>query len=1156
MKARSLDSCMLALLLLSSVMGGADCDGPIPPPEDSGVLVEESSIRVIAMAGPDLEVLEGSRVRLSAQGSRSLDGSVTVVWSQIDGPTVLLTDPTSPAPVFVAPLAPATLRFRVRAQRGDASAFDDVVVRVRDTIGRRPPLIDIPGDAVGIPGEERTFPVTIVSGDESTLELAAELICEGSARSATPVVSGMVTLTLADELPCIVRAWGVTPDGRRSPRTARVFWPVGTSLAGETRARAPVLVPPGSPVAITVDDDRPGPSSPVTSLFVIDGDSSLGFLEPDDAGRLRVQAPLRHGPFHLAAERRGGVFSGGIRYVVVDVSPGEANRAPTVNAGPDRQALPNGTFGLQVTTTDFDGDALTIHITQVLGETAVRDDVATSVFRAPPVETTILFHVVVSDGKTESPPESVRVNVAANVVNLPPVLNLEPALWTTPGSTFVIDASDATDPDSGYIASVHITQDSSDPVIVLDGSVNATSVALTAGSSGDVYRFRVTAFDDAGASVSKDVVVTVENAGPYVDAARGDDASGNGTIEQPFASLGAAFPVVARHRMPAIRMAAGPQLPFVGITPFESTIIGGHVFIDDAYVEAMGRTTLPLGADGLMFTAGGLALVDIVVDVPAVSIVIDGAVGLTDVTVSAGAAHTGILMRLLNLASANMTNVTVTGGGAHDGIVIDVEVGAALRLTDSTIHGGSSGTRVGLSCTGATIDVVSSTIRGGDGELAIAIRADSCDMAFLGGSLVGGAGQRCVAFDAKDSTVFANSATTFVGCDDDAAEGVGVALSGVLAPIHIEGSIFAAHPSAVVDDALALDIAQPRVEVEHATIVANGATRAVAARIEADRCRMVHVVLDVTSTAGEATILSLGSAPDLVIANSTLAVTGHHGALVIVDEHPLLRPSLEETTLTATFVDEGRGVDLSGALAGLVRNSAIILSAGHLAVDSAALSLDRVDVDGLDVDVTAGGDPVAVHTLASPTITRLDRLLIRASSIDGGPIGLLVTGDTELRSSCIVVDGPGTSRGVMVRAPLVARHVTVVSPSVGMELRESGTGITLANSLIAASAGLNRLGEAALPILLDGNVFDADTAYLDGNITVSRGGQLQDIPNAGAANAFGIVIDDLDERGRMATPASDLIDVALSEHAVSFDVDGDARPLGLADVGCDEWVDD
>ena len=86
-------------------------------------------------------------------------------------------------------------------------------------------------------------------------------------------------------------------------------------------------------------------------------------------------------------------------------------------------------------------------------------------------------------------------------------------------------------------------------------------------------------------------------------------------------------------------------------------------------------------------------------------------------------------------------------------------------------------------------------------------------------------------------------------------------------------------------------------------------------------------------------------------------------------------------------------------------------------------------------------------------------------------------------------------------------------------------------------------------------MFDADTAYIDDVIAVLRGDPLEDIPNSGEANAFGAVADDLDERGRMSLASDALVDLALQDFALSFDVDGDDRPLGLADIGCHEWAD-
>jgi len=1144
----------LLVVAAVSLLAAATCEGPITPIDDAGPLPDPAVARIIAMTGPDLEVLEGSRVRLSAYGSRSLDGDVSLVWSQTEGPPILLSDPTSEGPVFVAPLAPATLRFRVRAQRGETSAFDDVVVRVKDAIGRSPPLVDIPGDTTGRAGEARSFPVTVVSGDEGTLALTAEMLCADLEPIPLEVVAGVVQLTLGDELPCVVRAWGVTSDGRRSSRSARVFWPEGTPLVGETRALAPILVSPAAIVPFIVDDALGEDGG--TRLFVVDGSTHPEVLEKDELGRLRLQVPLRHGPIHVGAERRGGVTSGGVRFLVIDVSPGEGNRAPVVAAGPDRQTPPLGTFGLNVLASDFDGDVVEVTIEQVLGADAVPDLLVPSLFRAPADETILVFHVSAFDGTTTSPPESVRVVVANDVVNVPPVVELEPALFATPGSTFVIDASNATDPDSGYISRITITQDASDPVIVLDGVVEASTTALTAGAAGDIYRFRVTAFDDAGASASKDIVVTVELAGPYVDALRGDDLLGNGTVETPFASLGAALPVALRHRMVELRLAAGPQLPFVGEGAFEAALVGGHVYQEGAYVPAGGRTTLPLSDAGLRLIGGGLQRMDLTVDLPNLALVIAGAVNLVDSTVVAGAAHTGPLVVIEGTSSANFTGVGVSGGGNASAVLVDVEPGAALRLTDSTLSGGTGGERVGLACSGATLDVVSSALRGGTGENATGLLVDACDVALLDALVVGGSGATCVGVDSVDGTLFSSAGSTIVGCDEASSQAIGLRLAGAFAPTHVEGVVRASAEAVIVDDALAVDVAQPRVELESATLFAFASDTACAVSVRADRLRLVGVVATVVAPDGVAYAFEVGDAPDLVLSTTTASVTAETGALLThVDQGALVRPSLDEVSLSGVFSGRASGVELGRSLAGFLRDTSISLDAASLDDDGAGLVVERVEIDGLDLDVTAGGDPTALSVTDAPLGALVARASIRVTSIDGAPVGARLDGEVDVRSSCISADGPGSARAAVVVGTSSLRHVTLRSPAVGLTLDGPGQGVRLVNSTIVGASAIARVTDTATPALVDGCVFDADLVYSDDDLVIPRVGLLESIPGAGESNATSSLAAHLDDSGRMTSPAPALVDSALAEFSLSFDVDGDPRPLGLADVGCDEWVD-
>lgn len=103
----------------------------------STVMVENVNHAPSANAGPDQTKDEGSLVRLDGTASSDPDGDpLTYTWTQTGGTAVVLSDPHSPTPTFMAPQEPShsqeTLTFQLVVEDGGASSTDTVAITVVD----------------------------------------------------------------------------------------------------------------------------------------------------------------------------------------------------------------------------------------------------------------------------------------------------------------------------------------------------------------------------------------------------------------------------------------------------------------------------------------------------------------------------------------------------------------------------------------------------------------------------------------------------------------------------------------------------------------------------------------------------------------------------------------------------------------------------------------------------------------------------------------------------------------------------------------------------------------------------------------------------------------------------------------------------------------
>ena len=112
-------------------------DSALSATDDVQVTVEQVNHAPVANAGPDQTRFEGSRVVLDGTASSDPDGDpFTCSWTQVSGPTVLLSDPAVCAPSFTAPAVDPggdTLVLRLVVSDSQLQSLpDDVSISVRN----------------------------------------------------------------------------------------------------------------------------------------------------------------------------------------------------------------------------------------------------------------------------------------------------------------------------------------------------------------------------------------------------------------------------------------------------------------------------------------------------------------------------------------------------------------------------------------------------------------------------------------------------------------------------------------------------------------------------------------------------------------------------------------------------------------------------------------------------------------------------------------------------------------------------------------------------------------------------------------------------------------------------------------------------------------
>jgi K319-like protein/VCBS repeat protein len=221
-------------------------------------------------------------------------------------------------------------------------------------------------------------------------------------------------------------------------------------------------------------------------------------------------------------------------------SEGPTNRAPFAQAGNDLTVKRNASVTLDGSgSSDPDGDALAYRWTQTAGTpvTLSSNTAGRPSFTAPGQSGTLSFSLVASDGKTESPADSVTVTVQ----NKAPTAISQGSMSAGPGSMATLDATGSFDPDGDPLT--YAWTQLSGPAVTIStvgpglGQFQVPSVPV-------VLVFALTVSDGEATSVTINITVNViivtgpnqapvVNAGPDFDAPRRAPVTLFGTAFDP-----------------------------------------------------------------------------------------------------------------------------------------------------------------------------------------------------------------------------------------------------------------------------------------------------------------------------------------------------------------------------------------------------------------------------------------------------------------------------------------------------------------------------------------------------------------------------------------------------------------------------------------------
>jgi len=473
--------------------------------------------------GETLNVEGGDKITLSCSSQSQSESNLTFNWTQTSGPQVILINPTSPNPVFVAPNVTTVVTFQV------------VITNIQNISTTEIVTVDI----VAV---DENLPPTANAGQPQTVTTGSTVTLNGSA-SSDP--QGQ-TLTYA-----WIQTSGtaVTINGANTVKPTFVAPNTAGNLTFQLTVTNTQKLSDSDSVTIQVVEPNnvppvanAGPDQNVTSgdTVTLDGsassdpnNSTLTYAWTQTAGTAvtltgaNAAKPTFVAPntaetltFQLTVTNTAGLSSQDTTNVTV------SNAQPIANAGPDQTVDGGATVTLNgSTSSDPQGQPLTYAWTQTAGTAVTLSDPnsATPTFVAPNTVEKLTFELKVTNTAGLSSQDTTEVTIN----NTPPIANAGPDQTVSGGATVTLDGSGSSDP-QGQTLTYAWTQ-TSGTAVTLTGS-NTAKPTFTAPGDVETLTFELTVTDTLGLSAKATTNVSISNAVPVADAGPDQNVDSGDTV--------------------------------------------------------------------------------------------------------------------------------------------------------------------------------------------------------------------------------------------------------------------------------------------------------------------------------------------------------------------------------------------------------------------------------------------------------------------------------------------------------------------------------------------------------------------------------------------------------------------------------------------------